>query len=115
MPFISIVEDDESVREAVAGLLKALGFEARAFACAEDFLRSDQAETSNEFADPTPRSPPAHILALYHAQKPLSPEALRRFVVAHFDLPADPAAPPLASEFAPLRQHIEVLWERMAP
>lgn len=68
---------------------------------------------SKEFADATPRSPPPDILALYHAQKPLSPEALKRFVVAHFDLPADPAAPPVASEFAPIRQHIDILWERL--
>ena len=44
---------------------------------------------SKEFADATPKSPPHDILALYHAQKPLSPEALKRFVAAHFDLPAD--------------------------
>ncbi|MGD0189001.1 MAG: alpha,alpha-trehalase TreF [Roseiarcus sp.] len=68
---------------------------------------------SKEFADATPRTPPPDILALYHAQNPLSPEALKRFVVAHFDLPADPAAPPVASEFAPIRQHIDILWERL--
>ncbi len=68
---------------------------------------------SKEFADATPRSPPSDILALYHAQKPLSPEALKRFVVAHFDLPTDPAAPPVASVFAPIRQHIDILWARL--
>jgi alpha,alpha-trehalase len=68
---------------------------------------------SKEFADATPRSPPPDILALYHAQRPLSPEALKRFVEAHFDLPPDPAAPPVASELAPIRQHIDALWERL--
>ena len=46
---------------------------------------------SKEFADATPKSPPADILALYDGQKPLAPEALRRFVVEHFDLPGEPA------------------------
>ena len=31
---------------------------------------------SKEFADATPKSPPPDILTLYHAQKPLTPEAL---------------------------------------
>jgi hypothetical protein len=31
-------------------------------------------------------------------------------VLAHFDLPADPTAPP---EFAPVRQNIDVLWKRL--
>ena len=37
---ISIVDDDESVREALKGLLKSIGFSAESFACAEDFLNS---------------------------------------------------------------------------
>jgi len=40
---ISIVDDDESVREALPDLLKTLGFEVRTFACAEDFLISSAA------------------------------------------------------------------------
>jgi FixJ family two-component response regulator len=38
---ISIVDDDESVREAMRALMKSLGFAAEAFASAEDFLASD--------------------------------------------------------------------------
>ena len=37
---ISIVDDNESVREAMKGLMKSLGFSAESFSSAEDFLRS---------------------------------------------------------------------------
>jgi FixJ family two-component response regulator len=40
-PVIAIVDDDASVREAMVGLMRALGFIAEAFPCAEDFLKSD--------------------------------------------------------------------------
>jgi len=39
---IAVVDDDESVREAVAGLVKSLGYGAVAFACAEEFLNFDR-------------------------------------------------------------------------
>ena len=65
---------------------------------------------SKEFADATAKSPPDDILALYRAERPLTPEALKRFVVAHFTLPAEPAASVVASEPAPIRQHIDELW-----
>ena len=39
---IAVVDDDESVREAVVSLVKSLGYDAVAFSRAEDFLRSDQ-------------------------------------------------------------------------
>ena len=41
-PLISIVDDDESVREAAKGLMKSLGYTAETFPSAEDFLRSQQ-------------------------------------------------------------------------
>jgi len=37
---IAIVDDDESVRHALRTLLKSYGFQARAFASAEEFLQS---------------------------------------------------------------------------
>jgi FixJ family two-component response regulator len=45
-PMISIVDDDESVRESTKALVRSLGYEARAFPSAEDFLASDINETS---------------------------------------------------------------------
>ena len=41
---ISIVDDDESVREATRELMSALGFIAEAFASGEDFLKSGLAQ-----------------------------------------------------------------------
>jgi len=38
---VSVVDDDESVRESLPDLLRELGFEARAFSSAEAFLASD--------------------------------------------------------------------------
>ena len=40
-PLITVVDDDESVRESLPDLLKEFGFEARTFSSAEDFLASD--------------------------------------------------------------------------
>jgi alpha,alpha-trehalase len=65
---------------------------------------------SKDFADATAKSPPAEILALYHAQKPNSLEGLKRFVVTHFDLPAQAATPAAISEQVPIRRHIDALW-----
>jgi FixJ family two-component response regulator len=38
---ITIIDDDEALREAVNGLLRSWGFSVEAFASAEDFLNSD--------------------------------------------------------------------------
>lgn len=40
-PLVSLVDDDESVRESLPDLLNELGFEARAFSSAETFFASD--------------------------------------------------------------------------
>jgi len=41
---ISIVDDDASMREALVGLVRSLGFDGRGFASAEDFLASGDLE-----------------------------------------------------------------------
>ena len=45
-PLITVVDDDESVRESLPDLLKEFGFEAQTFSSAEEFLASESvAET----------------------------------------------------------------------
>ena len=39
-PLISIVDDDESIRAAVEGLMRSLGYAAKSFASAQDFMAS---------------------------------------------------------------------------
>jgi FixJ family two-component response regulator len=40
VPIIAVVDDDESVRESLAGLAESVGYETALFASAEEFLQS---------------------------------------------------------------------------
>jgi FixJ family two-component response regulator len=44
LSLVSVVDDDESVRESLPDLLRELGFAAHAFSSAEEFLTSDYVE-----------------------------------------------------------------------
>src|ERR1700753_3958018 len=44
---ISIVDDDESVREATRGLMMSLGYTAAVFPTAEDFLHSQEVQRTS--------------------------------------------------------------------
>jgi FixJ family two-component response regulator len=46
-PLISVVDDDESVRESLPDLLNEFGFDAQAFSSAEEFLASDYVGRTN--------------------------------------------------------------------
>ncbi len=46
-PLISVVDDDESVRESLPDLLREFGFEAQAFSSAEEFLASEIVAETN--------------------------------------------------------------------
>ena len=43
-PLVSVVDDDESVRESLPDLLKEFGFSARAFSSGQAFLSSDSVD-----------------------------------------------------------------------
>ena len=45
-PFLSVIDDDESVRESLPDLLREFGFDARAFPSAPDFLSSDYVDAT---------------------------------------------------------------------
>lgn len=81
---VGIVDDDELVREAVQGLLRGAGLAARAFASAEQFLRSG-AQHSCSCLITDVRMPGMSGLAL---QARLQAEQIRIpiiFITAHAD------------------------------
>jgi FixJ family two-component response regulator len=43
---VSIVEDDESVREAIENLIRSIGWDVASFDCADAFLRSGMARNT---------------------------------------------------------------------
>jgi len=47
LPLLSVVDDDESMRESLPDLIKEFGFAARAFSSAEEFLRSGSVDESS--------------------------------------------------------------------
>ena len=47
LPSISVVDDDDSIRESLRGLIRSIGFSANVFASAEEFLNSDQLHNTN--------------------------------------------------------------------
>jgi len=46
-PLISVVDDDESVRESLPDLLREFGFDAQTFSSAEEFLTSEAVADTN--------------------------------------------------------------------
>jgi alpha,alpha-trehalase len=65
------------------------------------------------FPDALPDSPPADIVAAFHATHPTSPAALRHFVAAHFVLPAEHSTPAQQTAAGPLADHIDQLWDQL--
>ena len=65
---------------------------------------------SKTFADAVPKSAPDEILKIYHAEKPDSPAALKRFVDAHFILPSHIGETPSPPDRVSIGTHIDGLW-----
>jgi alpha,alpha-trehalase len=65
------------------------------------------------FPDAVPNAAPAEILAQYHALRPDSPAALKRFVDARFSLPAAADSAPSFPKDVPIVTHIDNLWNRL--
>ena len=68
---------------------------------------------SKTFADAVPKSAPTQILAHYHAAKPVSKEALRKFVAENFDLPSQASGPEAPVERTDITRHIDLLWDQL--
>jgi FixJ family two-component response regulator len=81
---VSVVDDDESVRESLPDLLQQFGFAVRAFSSAEDFLSSDCLDQTHclivDVAMPGMSGPELHRELLQRQQ--LIPTV---FITAHRD------------------------------
>jgi FixJ family two-component response regulator len=83
-PLIAIVDDDESLRVSVAGLIRSLGYRACTFDSAEAFLRSEpRASVSCVIADV--RMPGMDGMALLRRLRSLGPEPPVILVTAFAD------------------------------
>jgi len=47
IPLVSVVDDDESVRESLRGLIRSIGLRVETFPSAEEFASSDQLEETD--------------------------------------------------------------------
>ena len=81
---VAIVDDDESIRGAIEGLMKAVGLRARAFASAEEFLESG-AQRSAGCLIADIRMPGMSGLELHAALKAARRRIPTIFISAHAD------------------------------
>ena len=47
LPLISVVDDDDSIRESLRNLIRSVGFAVNVFASAEEFLNSDHVHNTD--------------------------------------------------------------------
>jgi FixJ family two-component response regulator len=106
VPIIAVVDDDESVRESLAGLAESVGYEAALFASAEEFLQSVHHHDSLACLILDVRLPGMSGVDLY-AQLPLSLRSITIFITAH----ADPRMNTLAAKAG----GISVLYKPFQP
>src|SRR6202041_417150 len=64
-PLLSVVDDDEAIRESVPGLIEEFGYAARAFSSAEEFLSSGAIDETSclilDIAMPGMSGPELHL------------------------------------------------------
>ena len=85
VPIIAVVDDDESVRESLAGLAESVGYQATLFASAEEFLQSARRRDSLACLILDVRLPGMSGVDLYK-QLPLSLRSIPTiFITAHAD------------------------------
>ena len=85
VPIIAVVDDDESVRESLAGLAESVGYEAALFASAEEFLQSARHRDSLACLILDVRLPGMSGVELY-TQLPLWLRSIPTiFITAHID------------------------------
>ena len=65
------------------------------------------------FPDAAPKSAPDEILKLYHAERPESPAALKRFVEAHFVVPSEIGGVTSPPDRVSIVAHIDGLWNTL--
>jgi FixJ family two-component response regulator len=84
VPIIAVVDDDESVRESLAGLAESVGYEAALFASAEEFLQSVHHHDSLACLILDVRLPGMSGIEL-HTRLPLSLRSVTILITAHAD------------------------------
>jgi FixJ family two-component response regulator len=84
VPIIAVVDDDESVRESLAGLAESVGYEAALFTSAEEFLQSVHHHNSLACLILDVRLPGMSGVELY-TQLPPSLRSITIFITAHAD------------------------------
>jgi FixJ family two-component response regulator len=83
-PLISVVDDDDSVRESLRGLLRSVRFSVEVFASAEDFLNSDRVRQTDCLILDV-RMPGMSGLELHRRLVASHPEMPVIFITAHGD------------------------------
>jgi FixJ family two-component response regulator len=88
---VAIIDDDESVRRALARLVRAAGHEVTAFASATEFLASPGTEAAACVVSDL-RMPEVNGLQLQEALRSKIPSVSMVFITGHGDIPATVSA-----------------------
>jgi FixJ family two-component response regulator len=87
VPRVAVIDDDESVRESVVGLIESVGYDAMFFDSAEEFLNSPNIDEVNCMIVDV-RLPGISGLQLYSRIKASARRIRTIFITAQIDEPA---------------------------